>query len=151
MLSGWRSIIRALTRRCDSRRRSRVISWAFLSDNNKRTNVYEKGDESVKYQLKTKKADTIAVDNKIKIDDVKLWDTDNPNLYVLVTNLIKNEVIVDTKEITFGFRDIKWTKKGFYLNGNRIKIRGLNRHQSYPYVGYAMPKSMQVMDARILK
>ena len=113
--------------------------------------VYEKGDESVKYQLKTKKADTIAVDNKIKIDDVKLWDTDNPNLYVLVTNLIKNEVIVDTKEITFGFRDIKWTKKGFYLNGNRIKIRGLNRHQSYPYVGYAMPKSMQVMDARILK
>ncbi|MDE6063367.1 MAG: glycoside hydrolase family 2 protein, partial [Lachnospiraceae bacterium] len=35
--------------------------------------------------------------------------------------------------------------------GKRVRLRGLNRHQSYPYVGYAMPKSMQRMDADILK
>lgn len=40
---------------------------------------------------------------------------------------------------------------GFYLNGKKVKLRGLNRHQSYPYVGYAMPESMQRMDADILK
>ncbi len=39
----------------------------------------------------------------------------------------------------------------FYLNGKKVKLRGLNRHQSYPYVGYAMPESMQRMDADILK
>ena len=43
------------------------------------------------------------------------------------------------------------SKDGFYLNGKKVKIRGLNRHQSYPYVGYAMPKSMQEYDADILK
>jgi len=32
-----------------------------------------------------------------------------------------------------------------------MKLIGLNRHQSYPYVGYAMPKSMQELDADILK
>ncbi|MBR2046923.1 MAG: glycoside hydrolase family 2 protein, partial [Agathobacter sp.] len=40
---------------------------------------------------------------------------------------------------------------GFFLNGEKFKIRGLNRHQSYPYVGYAMPESMQRNDAEILK
>jgi len=40
---------------------------------------------------------------------------------------------------------------GFYLNGEKLKLRGLNRHQSYPYVGYAMPRSMQELDAKILK
>ena len=40
---------------------------------------------------------------------------------------------------------------GFYLNGKKVKLRGLNRHQSYPYVGYAMPESMQKRDADILK
>lgn len=33
----------------------------------------------------------------------------------------------------------------------KVKLRGLNRHQSYPYVGYAMPESMQKRDADILK
>lgn len=40
---------------------------------------------------------------------------------------------------------------GLYLNSRKLKIRGLNRHQSFPYIGYAMPESMQIMDADILK
>ena len=39
----------------------------------------------------------------------------------------------------------------FYLNGKKLRLRGLNRHQSYPYVGYAAPASMQIFDADILK
>ena len=40
---------------------------------------------------------------------------------------------------------------GLYINGEKIKLRGLDRHQSYPYVGYAMPESMQKYDADLLK
>ena len=40
---------------------------------------------------------------------------------------------------------------GFYLNGKKTFLRGLNRHQSYPYIGYAAPESLQRQDARILK
>ena len=80
------------------------------------------------------------------------WDIDNPALYNLVTELIDNAgTVVDTKTVRFGFRDIRFDSTGFYLNGKKIKIRGLNRHQSYPYVGYAMPKNMQREDADILK
>ena len=82
--------------------------------------------------------------------NVKLWDIDNPNLYYLKTYLVKDEVI-DFRWDRIGFRTIEFKSDGFYLNNKKIKIRGLNRHQSYPYVGYAMPKSIQVDDAKILK
>lgn len=78
--------------------------------------------------------------------NVKLWDVEDPVLYT-VTARFANEVIQDRT----GFRECRFTHKGFYLNGRRLKIRGLNRHQSYPYVGYAMPASAQKADARYLK
>ncbi|MBR4556286.1 MAG: glycoside hydrolase family 2 protein, partial [Clostridiales bacterium] len=53
--------------------------------------------------------------------------------------------------VRFGFRTAEFRVDGFYLNNKKIKLRGLNRHQCWPYVGYAMPESMQKMDADILK
>ncbi|MCR5763638.1 MAG: glycoside hydrolase family 2 protein [Treponema sp.] len=83
---------------------------------------------------------------------VVAWDIDNPALYNLTTELLDGSgSIVDSKTVRFGFRDVRYDSTGFYLNGKKIKIRGLNRHQSYPYVGYAMPKNMQREDADILK
>lgn len=86
-----------------------------------------------------------------KVSDVILWDVDNPVLYEVKTTLNRGDLVLDEKTITYGFRKTEFKKDGFYLNGKKLKIRGLNRHQSYPYVGYAMPKSMQRMDADILK
>lgn len=82
---------------------------------------------------------------------VELWNIDNPVLYEIKTQLLLGEEVEDEKVITFGFRRAVFLRSGFYLNGKRVRLRGLNRHQSYPYVGYAMPKSIQRMDADILK
>ena len=81
----------------------------------------------------------------------ELWGLDNPVLYEIKTQLKRNTEILDENITVFGFRRAEFRKDGFYLNFKKVKIRGLNRHQSYPYVGYAMPKSMQIMDAEILK
>ncbi|MDD4076414.1 MAG: glycoside hydrolase family 2 TIM barrel-domain containing protein [Bacilli bacterium] len=85
------------------------------------------------------------------LDNKKLWSVDSPYLYQVKVKLVINQEVTDEIVINFGFRDIKFTKKGFYLNGSPVKLRGLNRHQSYPYVGYAMPRSAQEKDADILK
>lgn len=85
------------------------------------------------------------------VKDVKLWDIENPNRYYLKVELIKDNKILDRKEIRFGFRECEFRKDGFYLNNKKVKLIGLNRHQSYPYVGYAMPKRPQINDANILK
>ena len=52
---------------------------------------------------------------------------------------------------TIGFRVAIFTDHGFSLNGNRIKLRGLDRHQTFPFVGQAVPARVQRQDARILR
>ena len=85
------------------------------------------------------------------ITDPLLWDTEEANLYILKTQLYQDNTLLDETETTFGIREAVFKKDGFYLNGRKVRIRGLNRHQSFPYVGYAMPESMQRLDADLLK
>ncbi len=89
----------------------------------------------------------ITDDMVIEVPDAKLWSLSSPELCELIVTLNGG----DEYKTRFGFRDAVFKADGFYLNGEKIKIRGLNRHQSWPYAGYAMPKSMQVLDADILK
>ena len=87
----------------------------------------------------------------ITVPRARLWDPLSPVLYELKTELIRDGEVIDTLSRRVGFRRAEFKKDGFYLNGRKFKLRGLNRHQSYPYVGYAMPRSMQRLDADILK
>ena len=86
-----------------------------------------------------------------RVDNISLWSVDNPVLYSLTIKLLRKDEVLDEKTVQFGFRTAVFKKDGFYLNGKKLRLIGLNRHQSYPYVGYAMPKSVQENDAVILK
>lgn len=109
--------------------------------------IRKKGEEEYRF-LGEKE---LITDFGFEIKKAELWSPENPALYEVKTQLIKGEEIRDENITVFGFRKAEFLKDGFYLNGQKYKIRGLNRHQSYPYVGYAMPKSVQYMDADILK
>ena len=85
------------------------------------------------------------------VEGVLPWSVDSPNLYTLKTELYHGKYLIDEHKVRIGFRDAEFRKDGFYLNGKKLKLRGLNRHQSYPYVGYAVPEKLQREDARILK
>lgn len=80
------------------------------------------------------------------LDGIALWDLASPALYTLELTL--GEDIVSH---TFGFRAAEFTPEGFRLNGRPLKLRGLNRHQSFPYSGYALGRAAQERDAEILK
>lgn len=85
------------------------------------------------------------------LGDIKLWDVDNPNLYDVVATLHADGKALHDYRTRIGFREARFKEKGFFLNGRRLKIFGLNRHQFYPYVGGAMPGRVQRKDAEILK
>jgi len=87
----------------------------------------------------------------LTVPDARLWDTESPTLYTLRTELTDGGAVVDRLDTDFGFRGARWQADGFYLNGKKVKLLGLNRHQSYPYIGYAAPRSLQRLDADILK
>jgi beta-galactosidase len=82
---------------------------------------------------------------------IDLWEIDKPKLYQIKVTLTAAGRIVDTFDTRIGFREAKFTPEGFYLNGKHLKLRGLNRHQTYPYVGQAMPARVQKRDAWILR
>jgi len=84
------------------------------------------------------------------LQDIALWDIGNPALYTLDLTL-NTPAGTDETSVRFGFRTVEFTLDGFYLNGKNIKLRGLNRHQSFPYAGYALGRTAQERDADILK
>ncbi|MBP3623734.1 MAG: glycoside hydrolase family 2 protein [Oscillospiraceae bacterium] len=88
---------------------------------------------------------------RITDPEAQPWTVDAPKLYTLRAELLKGGAVLDRQEVTFGYRTAEFRADGFYLNGEKLFLRGLNRHQSYPYIGYAAPERLQREDARILK
>jgi beta-galactosidase len=84
------------------------------------------------------------------LGEIELWDLQRPKLYQVVVRLAGSG-LEDEIPVRIGFREARFTEKGFFLNGQHLKLRGLNRHQTFPYVGGAMPARVQRRDAFILK
>jgi beta-galactosidase len=82
---------------------------------------------------------------------IKLWDLQNRNLYSVRVRLRRKTQLLDEDSRRFGFRDAQFTDHGFELNGTVIKLRGLDRHQTFPWVGQAMPARPQRRDAQVLR
>jgi len=83
--------------------------------------------------------------------NLKLWELDAPALYTFDVKLLSESGAEDAYSTRFGFRTATFTPQGFLLNGKPLTLRGLNRHQTFPYVGQAMPARAQRKDADILK
>lgn len=86
-----------------------------------------------------------------RLGPVDLWDINNPKLYQVRVSLFEGDRLTDEYETRIGFREARFTPDGFYLNGKHLKLIGLNRHQTYPFVGQAMPARVQRRDAWILR
>jgi beta-galactosidase len=81
------------------------------------------------------------------------WHPDHPYLYTAYTQVRDGSAYVDEHKTRLGIRTIQFNRTDgkFYINGQPLKLRGLDRHESYPYIGRAAPNRLQVKDADILK
>ncbi|WP_298495994.1 glycoside hydrolase family 2 TIM barrel-domain containing protein [uncultured Algibacter sp.] len=87
-----------------------------------------------------------------EIKNVKLWDTDNPNLYTLKIQLLNNNEISDELTDNVGFRWFEFKDHGaFYLNGKRLLLRGTHRHEEHAGVGAAMSNEQHRADMELIK
>ena len=93
-------------------------------------------------------AHTVILEN---LTGIKLWDLASPNLYQVHVRLMRGSQLHDHDSRRVGFREAQFTDHGFELNGKVIKLRGLDRHQTFPFVGQAMPARPQRRDADILR
>ena len=87
------------------------------------------------------------------IASAQLRGVDHPYLYTVITRVMEGETVLDGYRTRTGIRSLTMNKTDgkCYLNGTALKLRGLNRHEAYPYIGHAASRRLQRKDADILK
>jgi beta-galactosidase len=88
---------------------------------------------------------------EMSVDNPQLWSPQEPNLYMLDVSVIENSQVVDVRTERIGIRKVEATAGNLRINGEKIYLRGTNRHQEYPYLGYALTDAMQYRDAVKIK
>ncbi len=86
-----------------------------------------------------------------RLSGIELWDPDHPHLYTVEATLSLDGQPAHTVATRIGFRELRWDLDGFYVNGKRTQLFGLDRHELYPYVGFAAPTRLLRRDAEILR
>jgi len=88
----------------------------------------------------------------MRVFDVDLWSPASPTLYRAECTLLEGGNVIDSIEIPFGFRSAVFEPwRGFFLNGERIELRGVNRHECMPGFGNALPLQQHRKDALLIK
>ena len=98
------------------------------------------------------KNNTAQIDFK-NIKNPKLWSTQTPYLYTLKIALVENgEIEKDVIQNKIGFRWFEFKDYGaFYLNGERLLLRGTHRHEEHAGVGAAMTNAQHIADVKAIK
>ncbi|MBR1406026.1 MAG: DUF4982 domain-containing protein [Bacteroidales bacterium] len=88
----------------------------------------------------------------IHLSHPKLWDTEDPYLYRIRTEVMVQGQTVDSFETPFGIREAVFdADQGFLLNGKRLELKGVNLHQDHAGVGSAIPDALQVWRLKQLR
>lgn len=116
-----------------------------FSDKNGKESKFTSSEKSVEA------GGAISISEEINIEDPLLWSPKNPNLYEVQIDVFADGNLVDSKSIKTGIREIELQGNVFLLNGENLFINGTNRHQEYPYVGYALSDEAQYRDAYKIK
>jgi beta-galactosidase len=83
--------------------------------------------------------------------EVELWDLDSPALYDVVVSLESAGAVIHVDGLRTGYREARFEKNGFFLNGTRRYLLGVNRHGYFPFTGFSMPDRVHRRDAEIIK
>jgi beta-galactosidase len=90
------------------------------------------------------------VTRELTVAHPHLWSPKSPNLYALETTVISKGA-ADVVNTRIGIRRIEMAKGKLLINGEQTFLRGVNRHQEYPYVGYAISPQAEYRDALLIK
>jgi beta-galactosidase/beta-glucuronidase len=88
----------------------------------------------------------------IEIDHPLLWSAEDPNLYTLYIGVYDDAGnLLSVKKQAVGFKRVEIKDSVFYINGAPVKIKGVNRHETHPDMGHAVPQESMVQDIRLMK
>ena len=97
------------------------------------------------------KKDDILILSK-ELDDIKTWSQELPELYSVDVLLIDSENIIHQISEKFGFRTVEIREgDGIYVNGAKVKMKGINRHAFWPETGRCLNDEINLLDVKLMK
>ena len=105
---------------------------------------------SVEFDILLRDKNTAVCETIVKSPE--LWDVERPYLYTVITEIKVDGEIVDTYKTRFGFRTFELNKDtGFWLNGRKVKIKGICAHQDFGLTGKAVPDNIHRYKIELIK
>ncbi len=87
----------------------------------------------------------------VPISAPQLWTSETPNLYSALVELVADHKVIEARRVDIGFRKIEIHDKQLFINGVSIKIKGVNRHEWDPDMGFTLTRSRMEQDLRLMK
>ncbi|MBB3062738.1 glycoside hydrolase family 2 TIM barrel-domain containing protein [Microbulbifer rhizosphaerae] len=112
------------------------------------------GDEPIatsQQKLDAEGKQDLADRQTLTVTQPRLWSPSSPNLYTLRTRVYAGGELTDQQDTRIGIREFRLQNGELFINGEKTFLRGVNRHQEYPYVGYALSDAAQYRDAALIK
>jgi len=92
------------------------------------------------------------VEHRVRVKEAQLWSVDSPTLYTVRSEIVVAGRVVDVTTTPFGIRTIAFDKdRGFLLNGQHVKLKGVNLHHDGGAVGAAVPERIWERRLELLK
>lgn len=107
--------------------------------------------ENISSKIQVNSNDDVELVENFSITNAKLWSPSEPNLYHLKTTVLVDGKVIENKTTRFGIREFTFKNNDLFINGEKTFLRGVNRHQEYPFVGYALSDNAQYRDAKKIK
>ena len=96
-------------------------------------------------------ADMSEVELRTRLEAVKPWSAERPDLYRLVLELDRQPGPGHRVVQSFGFRSVELRSDGLFVNGQRVMLKGVNRHAFWPTSGRTLNRDLDVRDAELIK
>lgn len=82
---------------------------------------------------------------------VELWDNENPNQYTACIDLKRGSKVLESYRLPVGFREIRVSGNTMLLNGQKVKIKGMNRIETSPDQGWTISEEEMIADIKLMK
>jgi len=94
-------------------------------------------------------------EDRVQVADIPVakpqhWENEHPRLYKLTADLLVNGALLETAERRIGFRQIEIRGNQLFLNGQSIKLHGVERHETNPVLGRSLKAGMWTKDVKLL-
>ncbi|WP_294251801.1 glycoside hydrolase family 2 TIM barrel-domain containing protein, partial [uncultured Chryseobacterium sp.] len=142
----------AIDARADGTFRSDIHLNGIRNANHLKVELFDTKNSLVaESQLQIQKGDTLK-QILFSVRNPKLWTAETPNLYKAKFTLTKNRKSIFQTEEKFGFRTIEIRKgDGIFINGTKVKMKGINRHVWWPETGRAVTENIDLKDVQLIK